>query len=396
MRGKPQPLVPVATAPRLQCGDVIALRSGDYRIRSLVRGGSKAVVEEATPGALRSFTLPAEYALAHRRRAPRKLPQTAMLLTVLRRGEEPTTKLLVLAAAEGHLDAVDRHGLCALHHAAQQGLCAAVGSLLRHGCADRADPIKGETALIKAARNRHVACVAALMAAGSDVNACSCTGHTALMMACTAGHLECARLLVEQGGASTHFRECLTCERLDAFRIACSEGHVACAQLLAAHAEDAAAALSPSKLVKACRVAPLPCGGSAMRQWLREARSWTTPLHHLHQMGTRRATELLRSGADVHATTDDVEEAMSPLQVALALLAAHGADAPSAAKLVVEAARPWTPENAHLFPAAQRRQAAELGRVGKQLARRYGSEHAYTVWELWLWFIVPSCVHRPS
>ena len=156
-------------------------------------------------------------------------------------------------------------------------------------------------------------------------------------------------------------------------------------------------------------------------------------------MSSERALELLRAGADVHArgsVTRGMAYAPSPLEIAQQLVRARavggdasdtdagdelpphdvqlvvGASRPRrkpgsrpdlkhdqrlhAAHLVIEASKPWTPRNAHLFPASTRSTAAVVGFAGLLVARQYGGREAHALWELWAELIVPACLDSNS
>ena len=129
--GRPPPpralLVPAATGPRLQHGDLLLIGGRQCRVRSLLK--SKAVAR-CIHGVGRDFSVTMDYALAHRCRAPRTVTRTNGLLAALRKGLAPDDAILAAAAAEGHLDAVDRHGSGALLLAAARRRAYAPGAAL--------------------------------------------------------------------------------------------------------------------------------------------------------------------------------------------------------------------------------------------------------------------------
>ena len=191
--------IPASSGPRLQTGDILLIGGRTCRIKALLPT-SKAVACEICRFSARDFTINNEYALAHRCRAPR-LPQTVALHACLRRSESPSATLLRAAAAEGHLDAVDRSTQSALMLAAQRGLDAAVRDLLLHGVKVDFPDADGETALLKAARAGHVSCVALLLGADAALDVPSGGGYTPLMAASGAGQHACVTLLLRRGAS---------------------------------------------------------------------------------------------------------------------------------------------------------------------------------------------------
>jgi len=101
--------------------------------------------------------------------------------------------------------------------------------------------------------------------------------------------------------------------------------------------------------------------------WMLATSEWVTQLHHVQFLTALRVRQLLRGGADVHAS-DGGDGAPTPLGIARALLAGSE-PAHDGASLVVAAAAPWSRENHALFPAHARARAGELLRVGQLFAR---------------------------
>merc|ERR1711938_71872 len=103
-------------------------------------------------------------------------------------------------------------------------------------------------------------------------------------------------------------------------------------------------------------------GHDALLAWLQRTRDFTTPLHHLELLTAARARELLRAGAALGARARP--DAPSPLELARQLLlqpqppGGGGADdvvaGREAARLVEEAAQPWSPQTHELWPARGR------------------------------------------
>lgn len=420
MGGAP-PLVPAATAPRLQSGDLLLIGSRQCRVRTILK---KTAVCNVLHGGGRDFSVTPEYALAHRCKAPRLLSHTNILLAALRKGVAPPSALFAAAAAEGHLDAIDKHGSAALLLAATRGLTGAVHALLRFGArVDLADLEDGETSLMKAARLGHVAVLEALLQHGATADATTLiSGYTALLLAAAAGRHACCELLLRHG-ASVQMRERCTRERADAMRLACVAGHLAVAKLLAGYGAALPLTSGGGGGILGGPSAPLVCGGggahgggggaggaspllgslagggsggggTAMGLWLRSCARYTTPLHFLDGLTYSRARELLRDGADVHACGELAGDP-TPLDVAAALGATPGDGTAGGACLA--AALPWSPATHGVYPSFERAWAVELLRVGYLLAARYCSGSGgggYALVEIWRDVILPSVVMR--
>ena len=87
--------------------------------------------------------------------------------------------------------------------------------------------------------------------------------------------------------------------------------------------------------------------------------------------------------------------APSPLELAQARRAAGGAGDGTAAKLVLEAAAPWSPESHQLWPAPKRARAACLVRLGHALSLQpffAGEEQALR--DLWRTSVMPQAMSR--
>jgi hypothetical protein len=100
---------------------------------------------------------------------------------------------------------------------------------------------------------------------------------------------------------------------------------------------------------------------------------WTSRLHYVEFLPPALVRALIVGGADLHASDGAGPGAPTPLGLARALLArAPGAadeSAAASARLVVDAAAPWSPANHALFPAAARARALQLLLLGHLLSR---------------------------
>ena len=213
MKDRPN-IHPVACGPRLQAGDLLRIKEQDYIVLSLRKG--KVVCRYFASPTARDFSVTEAYALAYRKKPPRRLPQTAAMLQLLRKGTNCTSTLVDAAAAEKHLDAVDRQGQTALMLAASCGLVNELNSLLAHGVDVNARGFDGETALLKASASRggrNQQAVRALLSHNARVDCPSlgAEGLTALHISSAAGHSEVVRLLCESGACVE--TPAKTCER---------------------------------------------------------------------------------------------------------------------------------------------------------------------------------------
>ena len=134
--------------------------------------------------------------------------------------------------------------------------------------------------------------------------------------------------------------------------------------------------------------------------WLERSPDYTTPLHILESLSADRARALIRAGAALDARARP--EAPSPLELARQLLQQPGgANAPGgeAARLVVQAARPWSPQTHALWPAGGRARAVELVRLGWRLSNTdcspgpFGNE-VQSVMDAWRDFVMAHALVR--
>lgn len=109
----------------------------------------------------------------------------------------------------------------------------------------------------------------------------------------------------------------------------------------------------------------------------------------------RRARQLLRDGADPHASHR--ERGVTPAALAARLAGRGLAPEGSAAQLVLLAAEPWSPESHSLFPRRARERAFELARIGWLLSRLEAFEgQELAVVDAWRGFVMPHAVRRAS
>jgi len=134
-----------------------------------------------------------------------------------------------------------------------------------------------------------------------------------------------------------------------------------------------------------------PMTWATVLEWCRNALQWTSPLHYLDHLSSGVARALLRDGADLHARA--APGAPSPLDLAEQRCgtAAEGA----VVRLVLDAARPWSPATHALWPPAKRRRASALLRLGQQLSLLpFFSGEEQALRDLWRTSVMPAALER--
>uniref|UniRef100_A0A7S3ASR4 Uncharacterized protein n=1 Tax=Haptolina ericina TaxID=156174 RepID=A0A7S3ASR4_9EUKA len=174
---------------------------------------------------------------------------------------------------------------------------------------------------------------------------------------------------------------------------ACQEGDLSCVQLLSSYGASRTFALQLHAAVLEVTAERLAQhrGHDEILAWLTTSRLWSTPLHHLTIIDAARARELLRGGADLHATA--VADRPTPLSLAHALDTAGNAAEGTAAHLVLRAAGPWSEQTHELFPVDARARAVELLLLGHRLSREerfFGQEMAFV--DAWMHHMMPQAV----
>ncbi|KAG8466955.1 hypothetical protein KFE25_008334 [Diacronema lutheri] len=243
------------------------------------------------------------------------------------------------------------------------------------------DSAEGWSALMHASFHGHVDCVRALVRAGA-----AHAGPSALMLASQEGHIECARELLEAGADANYatafghtalmsaIHRCPEHARLPAVQLLCAYG---------ARRESLFGRHGPE-----LHGLPADCAS-----WLCATRRWCSALHHVELLPAARVRALILAGADVHAS-DGGEDAPTPLVLACALLA-RSATGHEGAQLVLDAAAPWSPRTASLFPAHARTRARAVLLLGHQLARAAyfaGQERAFV--DVWLQHVMAHAISR--
>ena len=283
-----------------------------------------------------------------------------------------------------------------LYAAARCGREADVAALLAGGGdVNELDPKgSGKTALYAACEDAHIEVVTVLIDAGAIVNQADNRGWTPLLVACLYATLwEPRRSLVVVAkllAANANVDQARNDGRTPLY-FACARGHLGIAQLLSSYG---ARRIFPSGETAEDRAAYYP-GGSPeerrvrqqeLRDWLILSRHWT-PLHHLEFLTAERTRFLLRAGVDIHAAAGP--GGPTPLSFAQDLEAAARPVIHSAF-LVLEAAKPWSRETHHLFPAEARARAEELWPTGFRLSQQYGFPYE----DVWMTIVIPREVTR--
>jgi len=280
-----------------------------------------------------------------------------------------------------------------------------------------------------AAELGHLSCMQALlMDVDADVNESDQSGCTPLVVACSLGHADCAEFLLKSFADANHF----DARGVPVLFTACLSGSSACVTTLLRWGADANSKTAlrasagcnggRSPLWAACTSGNLEsvrqlCAYGALRvwqrreeqtlnaemvaaraghdhvvQWLKITRAFTTPLHYADVVTPARARALLRGGANLHARCIDMTR--TPIEIATELVCSGRAAAGSAAELILQASRPWSPATHGLFPASARRFAVELVVLGAALAR---SERftGSALEDVWVEHVMPHAVLRP-
>ena len=351
----------ISRSSRAQAGKPAAMRSNEPPVETLVREAAEwrlQQVEEPASGADAELLATAGHNQGLRR--------------LLEGGHERDSRgrtALHLAAAGGQHECVSLL-LSRPHEAAATKPNAMVA------CVD----MLGITPLMEACSNGHERCARLLLAAGALVNQRCEVGATALFLACEAGHIDCARLLLQ--AAALKDIPLSDGSHTTAMIVACDFGHLDIVQALSLHG---AKRCPPRFPASAEEVAGLR-GHLDVVEWLYHSRNWCTPLHHLELLDTRRALALLRAGAPLNEAC--AAGGVTPLQRAWQLLlrdddaAGRGGGGSGsmgrgpgleAARLVVQAARPWSATTHRTWPDPARARAQQLLWLGAQLANSIGA-----------------------
>ncbi|KAJ1639547.1 hypothetical protein T492DRAFT_935826 [Pavlovales sp. CCMP2436] len=131
--------------------------------------------------------------------------------------------------------------------------------------------------------------------------------------------------------------------------------------------------------------------GDAENEWMLERKGYSSELHNFDLIGEARVRLLLRGGADLYAKSHT--GSATPYSLALALLATEPTH--PAARLIVDAAQPWSAATHSLFPNLVRAYVRSLRRLWVQMAfsdKLMGAEIAFS--DLWVEFVAQMRVGR--
>lgn len=289
---------------------------------------------------------------------------TTPLYAACRAGRGDIVRLLLDVGADVEMLTIDSH--TPLQFACQLGHAAATEALIeRRASVNRCEPLApdevGWPPLVLAAERGHIDAVATLLAHDADVAAAGPAGCSALHHASAGGHSDVVRLLL-RGRASAH---CTDTHGRTALECAVAQNQLRCAQLLCAHGAERER------------------GGRTINQtmaWCARTRLWSTRLHHVSLLDEAEAIELLRAdGTDVHAMQSSALRRSAagaaghpplPTPLLLALDTLQVDPTHAAARVVADAALPWSPRTHHLFNTSARERAVALLLIGSQLTHR--------------------------
>ena len=164
--------------------------------------------------------------------------------------------------------------------------------------------------------------------------------------------------------------------------VACEHGDLTAVQLLSSYG-------ARRRHIGSGMFAEEAAANEEVLEWLIASRFWTTALHHVDIISSKRARSLLRNGAKLHARLKYFgERAPTPLDLAMQ------SDSEASA-LIREAAEPWSTRTHHLWPAAARTQAEALVGIGHQLCRHLmPSQPCGAFLDPWLSHVLPMALDR--
>jgi len=311
---------------------------------------------------------------------------SALVNTLLREGGSDPVELGDNEEGEEGEDGEDSPLLDAARHGRSDEVrtLLAAGDAIDQTTADGS----GSTSLILASEDGHTETVSVLCSAGAAVNLANSDGDTAMLLASEEGHTDVVSVLCAAGAAVDQ------ADRIgrSPLFLAIDNGHLSTVQLLSSYGASRTATVMGDErtaLGMATRR-----GHAEVAAWLTTSEQWATPLHHLSVIDAARARAELRGGASLDAA---VLGGPTPLSLAreMMLLAATGS---AAADLVLQAARPWSPDTHALFPAAARALAAALLITGHLLSRGQlvaeGPGGPGALLDVWVGWVMPHAVRR--
>ena len=330
-------------------------------------------------------------------------------------------RLIAARASVNHQQLAD--GFSALHMCCETGYDDCVEVLLAASADANLKSSARFTPLILASQNGHARCLEMVLAASSEATreAINSHGANAMVMACQNGHLLCMLRLLAAGcqpQPPTYFEApamltmnaaCIvghsallyallahgvhpdTGSKIAMF-LSLEYGHLECVMLLSS--VGASRELEQNGHKWLAHEVALECEQPHIAAWLHGSHDWT-PLHHLEVCPVQRVRRMLRAGADVHAKRG--RPACTPVQRARDL-SSLGTPSEPPARVLLDAASPWSPRNHTLFPAASRRIAAELLCIGLRLRDRLmaAGRPGAASWspDIWVQNVIPHAVTR--
>ena len=236
----------------------------------------------------------------------------------------------------------------------------------------------------------HAECTELLVAAGASVNLLNSKGATTLYNAAQKNQLGCVDALLSAD--SVDFE--LAWNGVTPLGIAIRMKNLRCVQLLSAMGAKRTA--SGGSVV-----------GHAVMVWLKLSHGWTQ-LHHLELLALEpsraceRAVALLRAGASI-GCRQVIKIAVGTLlpvagnelvTVPSVIEAASQAPDGPVASLVLKAAAPWSPATHYLFPAAARRRAWDILKLGHLIASAYVEQRPRELVDVWFSMLMPLAIER--
>ena len=246
----------------------------------------------------------------------------------------------------------------------------------------------------------HAECTKLLVAAGASVNLLNSKGATTLYNAAQKNQLGCVDALLSAD--SVDFE--LAWNGVTPLGIAIRMKNLRCVQLLSAMGAKRTA--SGGSVV-----------GHAVMEWLKLSHGWTQ-LHHLELLALEpsraceRAVALLRAGANINCRQVIKIEPGSrenlltvgnlflagnaPPLAAVPSVVETASQAPDGpvASLVLKAAAPWSPATHYLFPAAARRRAWDMIKLGHLIASAHVEQRPRELFDVWFSTLMPLAIER--
>ena len=307
------------------------------------------------------------------------------LYVAAREGHDAVVALLLAAGAT--VDKPRDTGMTPLYAASFGGHLAVVRRLIGAGAGPSCQSTHGITPLHVASHNGHKGVMTALLAAGAAVNHPHSDRAAVLHFAAQNGHADVVSALLDAGALVNQ-----VCRGFTPLHIAIHVGHSEVAKMLCSHGADRT--IPEPYTGDTLQAIAARKGHMALSSWLAETAEWSSALHHLDLTTPERARLLLRTDADPRASNGRG----GPTPLSLAAAFAEEGDAPdgSTARLVLLAVEKWSPASHELFPAAARRRATKLARLGwllsRDAARFEGEEQALV--DIWRDCVLPQAVTR--